>query len=207
RAVRAFGQAVFLGYDVSRFFSKQFWLEQIAHAQAAPRHLVFVSWTDSARRRADFVGAARDFRRFVQFSVIRKNQVRTVADVEPPAYIDARFRKSFNPRDQRRGIHHHAGANHRVLLRPQNSAGNELQDIALFANDDRVSGIVPAGDARDVIKRTGQIIANLTFALISPFRANHYDRLHSLAFSSHFPRFPGNSHGLSGPHSSPSTTS
>src|SRR5690348_3498427 len=92
RAIRAFRQAVFLRYDVGGFFSKKLRLQQIAHAQTATRHFVFVSGADSTRSRADFVGAARYFRGFIQFAVIGKNQVRAVAYVEPPADVYASLR-------------------------------------------------------------------------------------------------------------------
>ena len=104
------------------------------------------------------------------------------------------------------GIHRHAGTNHRVPLGAKNAAGNELQYVALFSNDDRVARVVASGDARYVIKRAGEIVDDFAFAFITPLRADHDDGLHFLAFSSHFP-VPGNSHGLSGPHPSPSTTS
>ena len=206
-AVRAFCQAVFLGHDVGGLFSKQLRLEQIAHPQTAPRHLIFVSRANAARGRADFVGSARRFRRFVQFAMIRKNQVRAVAHVQPAAHFDARFRQGLDFRDQGRRIHHYARANHRVALRTQNSARNELQHETIFSNDDRMPGVVAPGNARDIVERAGEIVDDFTLALIPPLRADHNDGLHSLPFSSHLPRSPGNSHGLSGPHSSPSTTS
>src|SRR5690242_2665632 len=175
RAIRALGQAVFLRDDVGGFFSKKFRLQQIAHPQAAPSHLVFVSGTDSTRSRADFVGAARYFRGSVQFAVIGKNQVGAVADVEPSADIYAGFRKRFNLRHQRPRIHHHTRADHRVLLWPQNSARDELQHETVFPDDDGVPRVVASSDARDEVKRAGEIVDDFALAFITPLRADHHD--------------------------------
>ena len=96
RAVSALRQPVFFRHHVGGFFSKQFRFQQIAHAQAAARHFVFVRRADSTRSGADFVCAARYFCGFIQFAVIGKNQVGAVADVEPPADVYASLRKRFN---------------------------------------------------------------------------------------------------------------
>src|SRR2546429_669641 len=107
--------------------AKQFGLQQVANAQPATSHLVFVGRADAARGCADFVGATRYFSRFIQFSVVRKDQVRTIADVQPPVHVHAGVCKGFHLGHQRGRIHHHACADDRVPLRPQNSAGDELQ--------------------------------------------------------------------------------
>src|SRR5919108_1158095 len=191
RAVRTFGQAVFLRHDVSSFFAKQLRLGQIAQAKPGARHFFFVTRPDSARSRANLFGPPGNFRRFVQFAVIGKNQVCAVADVQPPVYIYARFRKCFNLRHQRAGIHYHAGANDCVLLWPQNTAWNELQNETVFSDDNRVPGVVAPSNARDVVERAGEIVDDFALAFITPLRAHHDDGLHSIPFSSHFPRLPG----------------
>src|SRR4029077_15379731 len=61
----------------------------------------------------------------------------------------------------------------------QDSAGDELEDVAVFADDDGVACVVASGDARDVIERTREIIDSLALAFITPLRANHDDRFHS----------------------------
>jgi len=51
--------------------------------------------------------------------VIRKNQVRAIADVQPPFTVNTGLRKRRNFRHQRRRIHHRARSNHGLLLRPK----------------------------------------------------------------------------------------
>src|SRR6202041_2251103 len=89
--------------------------------------------------------------------------------------------------NERSGINDNACANHSVLRGSQNSARNQLEDVAVFADDDGVAGVVSAGDARDVIERTRKIVDDLAFAFVSPLRADHDDRFHSRASpQSHF---------------------
>jgi hypothetical protein len=107
--------------------------------------------------------------------------MRAIADVEPALYVDADFLEHFDFSDERRRIDHDAGANHSVLRGPQNSARNQLQHVAVFADDDGVAGVVAAGDARDVIERAREIVDDFTFSFVTPLRADHYDRFHSRA--------------------------
>ncbi len=89
------------------------------------------------------------------------------------------LRERFDFVDERGGIDDHAGADHRVAAGTQNSARDELQNVAIAADDDGMAGVVAAGYARDVFERTGEIVDDLAFAFIAPLRAYHYDRVHS----------------------------
>ncbi len=124
RAVRAFRQTIFFGDDTGSFFAEERGIEQIAHTEAAARHLVFVSRADTPRRCADFVCAARAFCGFVQFPVIRKNQMRAIADVQAACYVDAGFGERFDFVDERAGIDDDASADDGMLLEAQNPARN-----------------------------------------------------------------------------------
>src|SRR2546429_2663707 len=181
--------------------AKQFGLQQVANAQPATSHLVFVGRADAARGCADFVGATRYFSRFIQFSVVRKDQVRTIADVQPPVHVHAGVCKGFHLGHQRGRIHHHACADDRVPLRPQNSAGDELQHEAVFSDDDGVPRVVASGNACNVVERAGQIVYDLALALITPLRAYHHNGFHSFSLFSRFPGSPGTT-ALTRPHPS-----
>src|SRR5205823_6092929 len=96
-----------------------------------------------------------------------------------------------NLRHEGGGINNYARPDYCVSVGPQNPAGNELQHEPVFPNDDRVSGVVASGNARDVIKRAGQIVDDLAFPLITPLRAHHYNGFHPVPFSSHSSGRPG----------------
>ena len=97
---------IFFRDHALKLCAKYFRVHQIAHAQPVPRHLVFVGRANAARRGADFSVATRGFRGFVHLPVIRKNQVRAIADVQSAGNVESSFRKHFHFRDQRGRIHH-----------------------------------------------------------------------------------------------------
>ena len=82
RAVGSLGNAIFFGHDAGGFFAEERGIEKIDNAQASASHLVFVGGTNAAGSGADFVGATRGFGGFIEFAVIRKNQMRAIADVQ-----------------------------------------------------------------------------------------------------------------------------
>ena len=109
--------------------------------------------------------------------MIGEDQVRAIAEKEAPADVHAGFFQIFEFGYERRGIDHGAGADDGFLFRAQNAAGNELQDVAMAIEDDRVAGIVAAGVASGVIEGRGEIVDDLAFAFVAPLGADHRDRL------------------------------
>jgi hypothetical protein len=87
--------------------------------QTAPCHFVFVSRT-IPRDVVNLIGAPRAFRRFVQLDT--ENQMRAIVSATALSHQSPPSPKSRS-RHQSRRIHHNAGSNHRLLLRPQNPAG------------------------------------------------------------------------------------
>ena len=61
----------------------------------------------------------------------------------------------------------------RFLSRPQDAARDQLQDEAVAIENNGVAGVVPAGIARRVIKRRGQVVDDLAFSFVAPLRAHH----------------------------------
>src|SRR5215475_2127054 len=184
RSVRALGDAILFGNDASCFFAKQVGQQEFPDAQATACHFVFVGRADSARSGSDFVGSAGSFRSRIELTVIRKNQMGAIADVEAASDVDACFGEHFDLSDESSGIDDYPSADNGVLLGTKDAAGDKLENEAILANDDRVSGIVSAGNASDVIKATRKIINNLSLTFVSPLRADHDDRFHSEALLS-----------------------
>ena len=172
-AVSGMADCIFFEDHALEFFAETIGVEQIAHANSAARHFVFVRRTDSARGGSDFRSTARLFSGFVHFAMIGKNQVGAIAEKKPPANFDAGFFQIFEFGDERRRIDHGAGTNHSSFLGPQNAAGNQLQDVTMAVEDDGVPGVVAAGITRDVIKRGGHIVDDLAFSFVAPLRANY----------------------------------
>jgi hypothetical protein len=101
--------------------------------------------------------------------------VGAIAEVETAIHVYAGLRERFNLCDEGRRIDDDAGANHRLLLGAQNSARDELQYEAIFADDYGVPGVVSAGDAGDVVKGAGEIVDDFAFAFVTPLRADHHN--------------------------------
>src|ERR1700686_1942700 len=66
-----------------------------------------------------------------------------------------------------------------MLFGAQDPAGDELENIAVRADDDGVACVVPAGPPRNLIERAREVVDDFTFAFIPPLRANDDDRFHS----------------------------
>src|SRR4029077_20877659 len=176
-AVRRAADGIFLSDHAFELFAKAVRVQKVAHANSAPRHFVLVGGSDAARRGADGRGAARRFRSFVHFAMIRKNQVRTAADKKPPAYVDVGLLEVFELVHQRGRINDGSRPYDGFLSGAQNAARNQLKNETTTVEDDGVTGVVTPGVARDLISRRGKIIANLAVSFVAPLRADDCDRL------------------------------
>jgi hypothetical protein len=178
-AVGSLGNAIFFGDDASGFFAEERRIEKISDTQAAASHFIFVGRTNAAGGSANGVGATRGFGGFIEFAVIRENEMSAIRDVEAALYVDATLGEGFNFGDEGGGIDDNAGANDGVPLRAENAAGDELENETIFANDDGVTGVVAASNSNDVIEGACEIVDYFAFAFIAPLRAHHDDRFHS----------------------------
>src|SRR5580692_10468116 len=151
-AVGSLGNAIFFGDDASGFFAEERRIEKISDTQAAASHFIFVGRTNAAGGSANGVGATRGFGGFIEFAVIRENEMSAIRDVEAALYVDATLGEGFNFGDEGGGIDDNAGANDGVPLRAENAAGDELENETIFANDDGVTGVVAASNSNDVIE-------------------------------------------------------
>ena len=95
-----------------------------------------------------------------------------------PAHRDAGRFERVDFRQQRGRIDDQAVADHGLLARAQNAAGNQLQNELLLADEHRVAGVVPALIARHDIEPLGEEIDDLSLALVSPLGAQDDDVFH-----------------------------
>jgi len=84
--------------------------------------------------------------------VIGKDQVGAIADVQAPGDAEVGLFEHFDFGDEGGGVDNDARADDDMLLWAKNAAGDELENVAVFADDDSVACVVAAGDAGDVIK-------------------------------------------------------
>src|SRR5690348_9428884 len=105
-----------------------------------------------------------------------------IGDVQAAGDVYTGLSEHFDFLDQGNGIDDHTHADDGVLPGTQNAAGDELQDVLVFSDDDGVAGIMASGNTNDVVERAGEIIHNFAFAFVTPLRADHDDRFHALPF-------------------------
>src|SRR5256885_12066522 len=73
-----------------------------------------------------------------------------------------------------------------TLFRSKNAARNQLQHIAVLADDDRVPRVVAARDTRDVVKRSCKVVDHLAFAFVAPLRVSRAATTRSEEHTSEF---------------------
>ena len=146
-------------------------IQQIGDADAAAGNLVFVARPDAARSGADGDPARPAFAHPLHHAVRREQHVRPVADGQNAGdFHSGRFQR-FDLGEQRRRIDHQAVADHRLFARAQNAARNQLQYKFLFADKNRVAGVMSALIARDDIEPVREEVDDLPLTLVSPLGA------------------------------------
>ena len=149
--------------------------EQIAHADAATADLVLVRRPDTTRCGADLPLAAPRFRQHIQLAVVREDDVRLLADQQPPVNGDAHPGQLVDLLEERLRIDHDAVADDAGDARMQNAGRDEMEDELGSLHQHRVAGVMPALVARDRRKVRRQHVDDLPFALVAPLRAQHCD--------------------------------
>ena len=165
-----------------KFFFEPRRVNQIVHAQADARRLVAIGRADATLGRADFVFALEHLALRVQFAVIRKNDVRRLAQDEIlRADLDADFFQSLNFLDEADRVNDHAIADDAQFALAQDAGRHEVQDIFLPADENGVAGVVAAGVTDDDIRLLGEHINDFAFAFVAPLGANENRICHNFS--------------------------
>jgi hypothetical protein len=99
--------------------------------------------------------------------------MRTRRDPQPSVHAHARLVQHLDLFDQHRRVNHHAAADqpYRVLREDPRRHEMNLERPELV--DDGMPGVVPAVEARHVIRLLRQKIHRLALALVAPLRTDH----------------------------------
>ena len=174
---------VLLAAGVLDMLLQQRLVEQVLHAQAAARHLVFVGGTNAARRGANLHASRRVLRSQLDQPVIGKNHVRAVADEQVAVNVHTGRAQRVDFLHEGERIEHDAVADDAAAALTQHAAGNQLQDKFLAMNGDSMSGVVAAGIARHHLEALGEHVDDLALALVAPLRADNHRSLASFQHS------------------------
>ena len=115
----------------------------------------------------------RASRQHVELTVIRKDQVRAVADEQPAVDVDADPRELVDFREQRLRIDDDAVADDARHAVVQDARRDEMQHELLAFDVYRVTGVVATLVARHDREVRRQQIDDLALALVAPLRAQH----------------------------------
>ncbi|RMN95057.1 hypothetical protein ALQ50_05526 [Pseudomonas coronafaciens pv. coronafaciens] len=152
-------------------------VEQVADAQSATRHLVFVSRADTTTGGADLEFAAGFFARLIQCNVIRQDQRAGRADAQALAHRNAFLFQLDDFAQERVGGDHHTIADQALHAFAQHTGRDQVQYGLLTVDHQGVASIVATLITHYGGSMFGQQINDLAFALITPLSAQDYDIL------------------------------
>jgi hypothetical protein len=168
-------------------------VEQVDDAQAAARHLVFISRSNAPAGGPDLLPAGRAFRSQLDHAVVGQDDLGPVRDKELAVHIDTEVAQFGDFLEESDRVQHDAVADDAFAVGAQHAAGDKLQHEFLALDDDGVSGIMTAGVTGDGGKLPAEHIHNLAFAFVAPLGAEHHCCLRSHEF--HFPGSTGSGGG------------
>ena len=167
-----FGNNFIFGSQVyTQLVSKSIGFHQIADADAGTGYFIHVAGADAAFGSADFVFAERSFLQFVQFCMVRHNNVGAVGN-QKIAAVNALGFHACNFLKYNCGVNNYAVAEDIDFIFVQYAGGQKTQ----FVGNVVYNNGVPAGITYNSVGFLSQVINNLAFAFIAPLGADNYNR-------------------------------
>jgi hypothetical protein len=163
--------------DFGELFGKALGAQQVLHAQAAPRDLVFVGRTDPAPRGTDLLRALGRLARHVQRLVVGQDQRAGLGNAQARVGIHPRRLEFVELLGQRFGGQHDAVADVAGDAVAQDAGRHQVQHRLLAADDQGMAGIVSALKAHHSLGMVGQPIDDLALAFVAPLGADDHDVL------------------------------
>jgi len=155
---------------------ERFRLDQVDHSQSGAGGFVTVGRADAAFGGADLVFAFENLALLVEFAVIRQDDVRRFGNEKVIIDFDPELFEAVDFVDETDGIDDDAVADDAHFAFAKDAGRDEMQDVFLFADEDRVSRVVTALRAHDDVGVTGEDIDDFAFAFVAPLGA-YQDRI------------------------------
>jgi hypothetical protein len=105
--------------------------------------------------------------------VIRKDDLGTVADEKIAIDLHSSVAQSLDFLKKSEGIEDNTVADHSAAARPENAAGDQLEDELTTGDGDRMAGIMSASISRYDIKILGKVIDDLSLSFVAPLGAHN----------------------------------
>ena len=153
-------------------------MEQVIDPQTTPGHLVFIRRANALAGGTNFLVAGLGrFPCLVDGRVIGQDQRATRADLEARANVDTAFFQFCNLGDQVMDVEHHAIADIAVDTFAHDPGRDQIELIDVIADNECMTGVVPALETDDTLGVVRQPVDNLAFPFVAPLRAHNDDIL------------------------------
>ncbi len=152
---------------------EQVGVEQIDDAEAVTGHLVFIRRTDATAGGADLLAAGGAFGGKLDHAVVFENDLGAVGDEELLVDVNAEVAQLADFFQEGQRVEDDAVADDGLAGGAQDAARDELEDELLAADDDGMSGVVPASVAGHDGEALGENVDDFAFAFIAPLGAKY----------------------------------
>src|ERR1051325_2862678 len=156
-------------------------MNQIDDTQPGAGRLVAIGRSDAALRRADLVFAFENLALFVELAVIGQYQMRCLTQKQVAVHVDLQLAQAFDFFDETDRIDDDSIADDAFLALAQNAGRNQVQDVFLLAQENRVAGVVAALSADYNVRVFRQHVDDFAFALVTPLGADQDSIRHRIS--------------------------
>src|SRR5690606_3492299 len=159
----------------AQFLGELIGIVQVRDADAATRDLVLVGRADAAPGGADGGAAGGLLARLVEGDVVRHDDRRRRADLQPRAHVHAGGLQLLDLLAQRARVQYHAVADQAQRVVAQDARRDQVQHGLLAVDHQRVAGVVAALEAHDRADVLRQQVDDLALAFIAPLGTENDD--------------------------------
>ena len=173
----------FVADDVVELLTEELGMPQIADAQTSARDLVRVGRSDSAARRPDPSRAELLLLGLLLEPMVRKDELRAVADEEVLADRYAEIPQHRHFAHEGVGVNDATVADDRGHAFVKNAGRNDVKDELLVADDDGVARVVASAVADHHVDTPSEEVNVLPFPLVAPLGADDHQARHIVSLS------------------------
>ena len=183
-------ECALLGNGARQSRCRRGWIKEVFYPEAEPSGAILIGGTDAALGGAHFVSGERALTGLIERHVIRKDQVRCVADAHL-GDVDAAADQPVELPNERGGVDDHPWPDDWGDVPIEDTRGDQVQLEGVVADDDRVAGVVAALVANDRRDLLGEEVGGLPLPLVAPLESDDHARRHSPSLSAGW-MLPGN---------------
>lgn len=148
-------------------------VEDVAHAQATPRHLGAIRWADALLRGADQPATELDLLQPINHLMHIEHDLRAIADEDPPLGIQPLLVQGLELLEETRHVNHTPGPNNIDAPRVHQPRRQNMKVVGNAVGNDGVPRVVAALCAAAQLRLVSEDISEFSFSLVAPLGAEH----------------------------------